>query len=313
VKKIKLALLSGGASTEREVSLASGREVLASLDPLRYEARSYDPATDLAALARDAPELDVAFPALHGFLGEDGAIQGFLASLRVPCVGSGVFASALAMDKRASKGVYRLRGLPVAADAYVSKGEGTVQEAARMIARELGLPVVIKPLDQGSSVGMALARVPDELEAGLELAWRHGEVAMAERYLSGREYTVAVLGNRDLTALPPIEITPGPGHAFFDYSAKYQEGECREICPCDLGPEEDREIRRLAVLAHRALGCRGLSRTDFILSGGAFHLLETNTLPGLTPQSLLPKAAAAHGLTFPKLLDLLIDLALEPR
>ncbi|MDR1038228.1 MAG: D-alanine--D-alanine ligase [Deltaproteobacteria bacterium] len=312
MKKLRLALLAGGTSSEREVSLASGKEVVAGLDPARYEIHRFDPATDLEALVREAPALDVAFPALHGLHGEDGSLQGLLAMLGVPCVGSGVLASALAMDKRMSKDIYRLRGLPVAPDAYASRnGAGAVAEAAR-IAGGLGFPCVVKPLDHGSSVGMALVSTQAELETALAGAWRHSPVAMAERYLEGREYSVAVVGNRELTSFPPIEIVPGPGHPFFDYGAKYLEGECREIVPCDLGPEEDREVRRLAVTAHGALGCRGLSRTDFILCGGIFHLLETNTLPGLTPQSLLPKAARAHGLTFPGLLDLLVALAMEP-
>jgi D-alanine-D-alanine ligase len=312
MKKLRLALLSGGDSSEREVSLASGREVLANLDPARYDVHVYDPASDLAGLVRDAPGIDVAFPALHGYRGEDGAIQGLLTLLGIPFVGSGILASALAMDKRAAKELFRLRGLPVAADRYASRDGGGASAEARRISEELGLPAVVKPLDHGSSVGMALVRTPGELEAALEGAWAHSPVAMTERYLEGREYTVAVIGNRELTPLPPVEIVPGPGHPFFDYVAKYSEGESREICPCDLAPVEDREVRRLAVLAHRALGCRGLSRTDFILSGGAFHVLETNTLPGLTPQSLLPKAAAAGGLPFPRLLDVLVGLALEP-
>ncbi|MDR1315057.1 MAG: D-alanine--D-alanine ligase [Deltaproteobacteria bacterium] len=311
MKKLRLALISGGTSSEREVSLASGREVLANLDPARYETALYDPAADLEALVRDAPGLDVAFPALHGLRGEDGAIQGLLELLGVPFVGSGVMASAVAMDKGMSKDIYRMRGLPVAPDALAPRGGEGARSWASRIAGGLGLPVVVKPLDHGSSVGMSLARTEDGLAAALEGAWEHSAVAMAESDLRGREYTVAVVGNRELTPFPPVEIVPGPGHPFFDYGAKYQEGECREICPCDLAPDADGEVRRLAVLAHRALGCRGLSRTDFILSDGVFHLLETNTLPGLTPQSLLPKAAKAHGLAFPKLLDLLVDLALE--
>ncbi|MDR2611484.1 MAG: D-alanine--D-alanine ligase [Deltaproteobacteria bacterium] len=314
MKMLRLALLAGGASSEREVSLASGREVLANLDPGRYETRVYDPAMDLARLVADAPGLDVAFPALHGRLGEDGSVQGLLELLGLPYVGSGIFASALAMDKRASKEFYRLRGLPVAPDGYAERSRApgvAVSEAARLAAG-LGLPLVVKPLDHGSSVGMAIVRSAEELAAALESAWECSTVAMAERFLAGREYTVAVMGNREPAAMPPVEIIPGPGHPFFDYSAKYSEGECREICPCDLDPEEDREVRRLAVLAHRALGCRGFSRTDFILAGGIFHVLETNTLPGLTAQSLLPKAVRAHGLSFPEFLDRLVELALEP-
>ena len=307
---LRLALIMGGVSSEREVSLASGREVLAHLDRDRYEVTCYDPAEDLDRLVRDAGRLDLAFPVLHGPRGEDGSIQGFLRMLGVPFVGSGVLASALAMDKDRTKGVFRQAGIPVARDLILDRGSGRGPEAVRA-ERGLGLPLVVKPLEQGSSVGLCIVSSAAELEAALDAAWGFAPRAMAEEYLEGREFTSAVLGNSGPMALPPVEIIPAPGHRFFDYSAKYDPGGARELCPADLSPGETERISDLAVRAHLALGCRGLSRTDFILRGGDFHALETNTLPGLTSGSLLPKAAAAGGLTFAQLLDRLIGLALE--
>jgi D-alanine-D-alanine ligase len=308
--KITLALLCGGRSSEREVSLASGREVLANLDPSRYETRVYDPAFDLDKLIKDAPEIEVVFPALHGLYGEDGSVQGFLTLLGLPFVGSGILSSAMAMDKALTKDIYRASGLPTAPDAILSKDKDIEREIARIIDYP-GLPLVIKPVDQGSSVGLSLACEPGDLKGSLSKAFLSSERVMAEKLLKGREFTVAVLGNKEPEALPPVEIVPGEGHGFFDYSAKYEPGESEEICPADLSPKETLEIKDLGLRAHLALRCRGLSRTDFILSEGVFYLLETNTLPGLTSQSLIPKAARVYGLSFPALLDRLVDLALE--
>jgi D-alanine-D-alanine ligase len=343
VLPIKLALIMGGKSSEREISLASGREVLAHLDSQRYQVSVYDPATDLARLVADAPNLDLAMPVLHGLGGEDGTIQGFLSLLGLPYVGSGVLASAQAIDKNITKNIYRFNKLPVAPDillecsqglweslggrdlknrldsqevlevlANISKEEeGPLAASLLQVEKDLGFPVVVKPLDQGSSVGLSLVKNKSELKISLLKAWACSPRALVEKFLEGREFTSAVLGNRKLTSLPPVEIIPGPGHAFFDYSAKYDPGESQEICPADLTASEIAQISDLALKAHLALGCRGISRTDFILKNGVFYLLETNTLPGLTQGSLVPKAAQAYGLTFTAFLDRLIALALE--
>ncbi|MDR2460217.1 MAG: D-alanine--D-alanine ligase [Deltaproteobacteria bacterium] len=312
---IRLALISGGKSTEREVSLASGKEILAHLDPKRYRVSLYDPRDDLARLLNDAPQLDVAFPALHGLYGEDGSVQGFLTLLGLPYVGSGILSSALAIDKRITKDLYRSANLPVARDLVLNRA--AIQGSDRkydilQILGDLKLPLVVKPINQGSSVGLSIVKTKEELTLALDLAFKYGADVMLESYLEGREYTVAVIGNSHPIALPPIEIIPAEGHGFFDYSAKYDPGECQEICPCDLPAKETEEVSSLALKAHRLLGCRGLSRTDFILVDEVFYLLETNTLPGLTSQSLVPKAAKAYGLSFAALLDRLIELALEP-
>jgi D-alanine-D-alanine ligase len=307
---LRLALIMGGRSREREVSLASGREVLRHLDKSRYHTRVYDPASDLGRLVADAKDLDLAFPVLHGLYGEDGSIQGLLQLLGVPYVGSGVLASALAMDKARTKGVYRATGIPAARDLILDR-RGGAEDAARRALDAIGLPLVVKPPEQGSSVGLSLVFKEEELVPALEKAWSIAPLAMAEEYVKGREFTVAVLGNNELRALPPVEIIPAQGHMFFDYSAKYEPGESRELCPAELDPDETKTISALGEAAHRALGCRGFSRTDFILKEDVFYTLETNTLPGLTAGSLLPKAAAAAGFGFSALLDEMIGLALE--
>ncbi|MDR1577728.1 MAG: D-alanine--D-alanine ligase [Deltaproteobacteria bacterium] len=308
--KLRVALLMGGHSSEREVSLASGQNVLAWLDPERYQVDAFDPAVDLARLVEAAPNIDVVWPVLHGAAGEDGSIQGLLSLLSLPFVGSGILASAICLDKRMAKIVYRRNGLPVAAD-YICDSSIPLLEQISKIGQTLGFPVVIKPMDQGSSVGLTIAGSEQEASLALQEALKFSKEALAEKFLAGRELTVAVLGNDTLRALPPVEIIPGEGHGFFDYEAKYTPGQAQEICPANLTKEETLTVQSLALRAHQAVGCRGLSRTDFIYSEGTFFLLETNTMPGLTENSLLPKAALADGLSFPALLDTLIDLALD--
>jgi D-alanine-D-alanine ligase len=301
----------GGRNSEREVSLSTGREVLANLDPDRYQVEVFDPATDLGRLVAEAGNFDLAFPALHGRLGEDGAIQGLLELLGLPYVGSGVLSSALAMDKRMAKEVLRAHGLTVATDMLAIKGQEPHTVVAKA-AQQYGLPLVIKPIGQGSSVGLAIAGTEGEAVAGLRAAWELEDRVMLERYIKGRELTCAVLGNNLARALPPIEIRPAKGHAFFDYAAKYEPGQAEEICPAGLSDKECHGVQNLAIAAHRALDCRGISRTDFILDArGIYYILEVNTLPGLTPNSLVPKAAAAAGCSFPKLLDELVRLVFE--
>ncbi len=312
-KKLRVALVMGGTSREREVSLASGQEVLANIDRERFEVEVYDPATDLARLAGDAPKLDVAFLALHGTMGEDGAIQGFCEVLGLPYIGSGVLSSAMAMDKEVSKRIYRESGLLVAPDLVVTKSAvNDLAEMAKICLYSLGSPLVIKPLRQGSSVGLSIVDNEEDLTEALNTVFEINGSALLEKYLPGREFTCAVVGNQELTALPPIEIIPADGHRFFDYSAKYEPGQSQEICPAAIPARLTEEIQQLAVSAHEALGCRGLSRSDMIYSDGQVFLLETNTLPGLTAGSLVPKMIRAYGLTFTAFLSYLIDLALTP-
>jgi D-alanine-D-alanine ligase len=307
--KLRVALLAGGKSGEREVSLKGAIEVARALDPNKYEVKRYDPATDLARLAAEAGDLDFAFILLHGPLGEDGTMQGFLDLLGLPYQGAGVLGSALAMDKNLAKIMYRQAGLTV--PAWCMVGEKDVAALEPVLAG-LSLPVVIKPSRQGSSLGMSIAHTAAELAAGLKEALRYDREIMVEQFIRGREITGGVLGNRELTALPLVEIIPGENHPFFNYEAKYQPGASREICPAELDPDLAARAREIALAAHRVLRLRGYSRTDMMVAAdGGIYVLETNTIPGMTPTSLLPQAAKAHGLSFTALLDRLIELALE--
>jgi D-alanine-D-alanine ligase len=312
--KIRVALLRGGKSGEREVSLKSGAEVLARLDLSRFAAVEYDPAEDLPRLVEDAlaGRLDVAFLALHGPGGEDGSIQGLMELLGLPYTGSGLLASALAMNKEAAKRVFRAAGLPVAPDLLATRaGLSENPDLPRAAFQALGSPLVVKPTGLGSSLGLALVGNQDELASALDSVFDLGGPALLEKYLPGREFTCAAAGaGARLTALPPIEIIPAPGHLFFDYSAKYEPCQSEEICPARAAPEIISELQRLAAEAHRALGCRSLSRSDFIFSEGRAYLLETNTLPGLTAASLVPKMVRAFGLSFTAFISFLLDDAL---
>ncbi|MGO9620033.1 MAG: D-alanine--D-alanine ligase [Desulfobaccales bacterium] len=306
--KMRLALIAGGKSSEREVSLKSGAQVFEALDKSKYDIRRYDPLTDLGRLVGDAPELRVALIIMHGRGGEDGAMQGLLDLLEIPYQGSGVLGSALAMNKELSKALYQRAGLKVPAALAFPREQAPT---SREIEARLGLPVVIKPANEGSSIGVTLARSLAELEAGLTAAFGYDSRVLVEEFVQGPEVTGGVLGNRDPIALPLVEIIPASDYRFFDYEAKYQPGASREICPARLEPKLTGQAQQYALAAHAALGCRGYSRTDMIVREGEIYVLETNTIPGMTATSLFPQAARAAGLEFPALLDRLISLALE--
>ena len=308
MKRLRLALLAGGKSGEREVSLKGAEEVVKALDPGRYDVKRYDPATDLAKLATEAAGIDVAFILLHGPFGEDGTVQGFLDLLNIPYQGSGVLGSAVAMDKNLSKILFRNAGLKVPEWYMTSKED--MDNPSRILG-QLGLPLVIKPASQGSSLGMSIARSESDIAAGLKKAFAIDRHVMVEEFISGREITGGVIGNAELTALPLVEIIPGDEYEFFDYEAKYQPGASKEVCPAELDDAITIRAHNHALTAHRALQLRGYSRTDMIVSGNDIYVLETNTIPGMTPTSLLPQGAAAAGLDFSALLDRLIELALE--
>lgn len=310
MKKMRLALLAGGRSGEREVSLAGAREVEKALNPEKYEVKRYDPATDLPRLAAEAENIDVAFILLHGRFGEDGTVQGFLDLLGIPYQGSGVLGSALAMDKNRAKMLYRLAGIQVPDWIMACPGDLATPQA---LLSDLRLPVVIKPIRQGSSLGMSIVKHEDDFSAALEKAFKYDDEVMIEQFIAGREITGGVLGNDELTALPLVEIIPGEAHPFFDYEAKYQPGASREICPAELDQETTHKAKEYACRAHKALGLRGYSRTDMIVSPRGIYVLETNTIPGMTPTSLLPQAAAKQGFSFADLLDYLLELALQDR
>lgn len=308
MKKLTVALLAGGRSPEREVSLSSGQQVFEALDHNKYNVRRYDPKTDLARLIQEAAEIDVALIILHGRYGEDGTIQGLLDLLDIPYQGSGVLGSALAMDKVATKHLYAQAGIPTPTWLCVRSKEQI--DSAQVCAR-LGLPLVVKPVTGGSSIGMSIVRTQEALPQALAEAFRVDSQALLEPYLKGIELTAGVIGNEDLEALPIIEIIPSGPNEFFNYHAKYTPGATKEICPARIPDAIATQAQSYALMAHRALFCDGYSRTDMILCGKTLYVLETNTIPGMTGTSLLPQAAAAAGLPFSALLDRLIELGLE--
>jgi D-alanine-D-alanine ligase len=344
----------GGTSAEREVSLSTGRQVLAALDPERFEAFPVDtaaiqtrglatpPAPDAlgagSASATDAaaalpvsmhgisglpspadPPLvggnrpDVALICLHGRFGEDGTIQGMLELLGIPYTGSGVLASALAMDKTMSKKIFQVEGIPTPPWITVrgrEEADGYLRELLAGEAR-VSCPAVVKPSRQGSTIGISIVRSLDQMAAALDTALKFDSEVLIEKFVEGMEITGPVLGNDVLECLPLVEIVPNGG--FYDYEAKYTPGATDEICPARLSPELTRQAQDLAARAHHALGCRGFSRTDMLVDAEGIWVLEVNTIPGMTPTSLLPRSAEAAGLTFAELLDRMIALALEGR
>lgn len=306
--KNRIAVLAGGWSGERQVSLKSGKAVYEALNRERYGVTLYDPRDDLETLIRKKGEIDLAFVLLHGRFGEDGRIQGMLDLLQIPFVGSGALASAMAMNKRVAKDVFRRAGLPVAEDMILNRGEGF---SADEIAERLGVPLVVKPVSEGSSLGIAVAHDRDSIAEGIRKAFQYGREVMVEAYVAGTEITCCILGNQVLEALPVVEIVPTDAYAFFDYEAKYTPGATREICPAPIAPHLAERAGEWAKAAHRALGCRVWSRSDMIIRDETLYLLETNTIPGMTETSLFPLAARAAGMSLSDLLDRMIRLSLE--
>lgn len=308
--KIRVALLAGGWSGERAVSLKSGEAMFAALDKSKYDGIILDPRDKLDDLLAGAREIDIAFSLLHGRFGEDGCIQGLLNILGIPFVGSDVLSSAMALHKKIAKTLYQSNGLEVARDVILLKGEGfSVNE----IQNRLGAATVVKPVKEGSSLGMSICYSSEELREGIQEAFLHDREVMVEEYISGREVTCCVIGNRDLETLPLIEIVPKAPYRFFDYKAKYTPGATDEICPAPLAEALSERARSCAMTAHRALRCDVWSRTDMIIREEKIYLLETNTIPGMTESSLFPLAARQAGMSLSALLDRLITLSLELR
>jgi D-alanine-D-alanine ligase len=303
----RVTVLLGGRSAEREVSLNTGAQVADALRSLGIDVATVDTAATsfIPEIGESRP--DVVFIALHGRFGEDGTIQGLLELLNFPYVGSGVLASALAINKVMSKHFYAQEGLNTPAYRVVRRGESYDVDA---LTEALGPDTVVKPANEGSSVGMTIVHDPAQLSAAIELAFRHDPLVLVERFELGVEVTVGVIGNDDPVALPTLEIVPV--NDFYDYESKYVPGMSRHIIPAGVSEAARLECQRLAVEAHRALGCAGMSRSDTIVTAdGTVYLLETNTIPGMTKTSLLPDAAAAAGITFPELCERLVRLSLE--
>ena len=304
----RVALLSGGTSGEREISIASGDGAEAALKEAGFPVDRFDPANkdDLKALIDG--DYDVAFLCLHGRHGEDGVIQGFLETIGLPYTGPGVWSSAIAINKARSKDFYRLAGVPTAPSVTLHAGESyTVAD----IMAQVGEHVVVKPASEGSSIGVSIVEGADAIEQAIDEAFSHDTEVVVEKFISGREFTVAVVGNDKPRALPIIEIIAQKGE-FYDFESKYAAGGSKHNCPAELQEEEAATIQREAIGAHKALSCEGVSRTDFILDAeGKPWALETNTIPGMTSTSLLPDAARAAGIPFPQLCTMLVQYALE--
>jgi D-alanine-D-alanine ligase len=293
----KVAVLFGGDSAEREVSLQSGAGVLDALRGQGIDAHAFDPAE------RELGEIktfDRAFIALHGRHGEDGTIQGALELLGIPYTGSGVMASAIGMDKWRTKLLWRSVGLPVPDFALIDERSDFAAVEAR-----LGLPLFVKPACEGSSIGVVKVSEAGRLREAYAKAAAYGEPVIAERGIVDGEYTVAILGD---AVLPIIHIVPATD--FYDYEAKYLRDDTRYLCPCDLPEARERELRALALEAFRVLGCRGWGRVDFLMDGqGDAYFLEVNTSPGMTGHSLVPTAARAAGLSYEQLVARVLALA----
>lgn len=291
----RVAVLLGGRSAEREVSLRTGAAVAAALRARGRDVVEIDADLRLAErLVEAAPA--VAFLALHGRWGEDGTVQGLLEMMSIPYTGSSVLASALAMDKGVSKVIFRAAGVPTPDFQVLRPGQS---------ARDLEVPppLVAKPLREGSTIGVGVARTEQEVEAAVAVARAHAADVLIERFVVGRELTVGVL---DGEPLPLVEVVPESG--FYDYASKYTAGRTRYLCPAPLEDRAAAEVARLGCAAYEALGCSGAARTDLILDeAGNGWVLEVNTIPGMTPTSLLPKAAAAIGLGFEDLVERILQ------
>ena len=331
-KKLKVAVLAGGKSPEYDISLISATEVIKNLDIKKFEIlpilisknnASWQirnrkqiflntpiirPAknsvkTDYASIIKNN-KVDVIFIAMHGPYGEDGRIQGLLELLGIPYTGSGVLASALGMDKIYSRRLFVQAGLNVPKYLVLSKND-----LPNKIFKTLKLPLFVKPSNQGSSVGVSKVTKKSDLKKALKLAFGFSDLVMVEEYLEGREITVSVLGNENPLALPVVEIVPKTD--FFDYKAKYNEKLCDEIVPERISKKLTSDAQKVAIVAYQTLGCRGFGRVDMIIQNKKIYVLEVNTIPGLTPMSLFPKAAKAAGISYPQLLDKIINLAVQ--
>jgi D-alanine-D-alanine ligase len=303
----RVAVLKGGRSAEREVSLNTGAQVASALVSSGYDVVEIDAAADDFIVQLQTSSADVVFICLHGRFGEDGTVQGLLELLGMAYVGSRVLASALAMDKVMSKSLYACWGIPT--PDYVGLDRGDPWTVEDLVAH-LGEKVVVKPCTEGSSIGMTIVHGADELPDAIEKAFASDARILVERFVTGVEVTVGVLGTgADTIALPTLEIVPE--HEFYDYDSKYLPGMSKHIIPAGVSDAENAECARLAVESHRALGCRHISRTDTIVTeAGEIFVLETNTIPGMTSTSLVPDAARAAGIEFPELCAKLVAMAL---
>ena len=293
----KVAVLLGGKSGEREVSLKSGTAVLAALQRQGIDAHAFDPAT---RPLHDLESFDTAMISLHGRFGEDGAMQGALELLGIPYTGSGVMASAIGMDKWRTKMMWSAAGVSTPAFELVS-----ADSDFEAIEHRLGLPLFVKPANEGSSIGISKVKQAGGLKAAYELAAKSDPLVIAEQFVGGGEYTVGILGDQ---ALPIVRIVPK--NEFYDFEAKYLRDDTEYRCPCGLSAEKEAQIQQEALLAFNTIGCQGWGRVDFLMDeAGKHYFLEVNTSPGMTDHSLVPMAAKAAGISFDELVVSVLRLA----
>ena len=313
--KTRVAVIYGGRSGEHEVSLRSAKSIIDAMDPEKYKVLHYLISKEgkwsprpIVPEPRANPEIDVVFPVLHGTFGEDGTIQGLLELAELPYVGAGVLASSASMDKEVMKRLAKERGLPVVDYLVMSRKDVTNLEG---ICSRFEFPVFVKPANLGSSVGISKARNCEELKPAFELAASYDRKVIVERGIIGREFECSVLGNDDPVAAVPCEILPSKD--FYDYDDKYLLEKAETVIPANLSAEQTAELQKLAVECYRAVECEGMARVDFLLENatGKLYINEINTIPGFTSISMYPKMWEYSGLPMPKLIDRLIELALE--
>ncbi len=307
----RVAVLMGGTSAEREVSLRSGAAVSKALREIGYEVIDVDIGADIVEQLLGIRDLaDLAFVALHGRMGEDGTVQGLLELLGIPYTGSGVMASAMAINKFMTKQVLRANAVPVAEDVMVTEAEVEslgLEKVAEGISLDLGFPCIAKPNCEGSTVGASRARNVEELEKAIALALEYDDLLIVERYIEGRELTVGLVGGKP-EILPVLEVVASKG--IYDYECKYTSGMTEYIVPALIPEELANELQRLSLRSHLALGCEGISRVDFMVDGeDRSYCLEINTIPGMTELSLIPKAAAAAGFSFVEVVEMIMATA----
>jgi len=306
----RVGVLMGGASSEREISLQSGNAIVQALDRQGFDVLPLDIVGDdhdkIALYLQDV-NINVAFIALHGRLGEDGTIQSILEKENIPYTGSGVNASRLAFNKAITQNLFKKNNINIPPYVTLSKGSRIDSQA---VIGALGVyPLIVKPACEGSSIGITVVAREDQLKAAVENAWHYDDTVLIEKYIQGRELTVGILG---CNALPVVEVCPK--NHFFDFESKYTQGASKYIVPAEISEDVAGELQRVALKAHQILGCEDLSRTDFMIDiDQRYYILEINTIPGFTATSLLPKAAEHYGVSFDQLCIQLTELAYDKK
>lgn len=303
---MKIAVLYGGVSAEREVSLSTGKKIIGALESKGHEVVGVDFHPNKLSEILEL-DVDAVFIGLHGKFGEDGRLQSLLDMLNIPYVGSGVLASALAMDKARSKQFFKNAGIRTAQELVLEK---KLYDESKLEV-PFGFPVVVKPNHEGSTIGLTIAKNKEEMLSGIAAAFLHDHTVLVEEFIAGKEVTVGVMGDKGkVKALPVVEIVPK--NAYYDYESKYAEGGSEHFVPARVDEATTSLLQEQAVLAHEVLGCEVYSRVDFIIpENGKPVILEVNTLPGMTPTSLYPDAAKEVGLSYPEMIEKLIQLSLQ--